>query len=103
VAESDIPYPVVRFLEQVASQSIMQLTALEAQRLLDWYGGLTNLEKAKQMIDEIGQLQKVKGHLKYAFKNDQLEGGEKAALMHPLYLAADSRIDELQGQLKELI
>jgi hypothetical protein len=65
--------------------------------------GLTNLEKAKQIVDESKELREVQNHLRAAFKNDELDGGWQTALEHPLYLQAAERLQELKQQLKELI
>jgi len=62
-----------------------------------------NLDKAVQIVAELDRLRAVQRELKAAFKNDELDGGWKAALDHPLYQQASERIAALQEDLKILI
>lgn len=62
-----------------------------------------NLDDAREIVNEIAELRAAQEELKRAFKNDDLEGGWRAALTHPLYLSAAERIETLHEQLKGLI
>lgn len=63
----------------------------------------SNLVRAKDIVHEIDELRALQRELKSAFKNDELDGGWRAALQHPLYLDAERAIEKLQEQLKILI
>lgn len=63
----------------------------------------TNLDRAKEYIAEIHSLRNVQKELKNAFLDQELDGGWRAALEHPLYLQAQASIDALQEQLRLLI
>lgn len=66
-------------------------------------GPYGNLDRATEICDEVEGLLRVQGELKRAFKNDELDGGWKTALEHPLYLQAEARKVALQDELKGLI
>ena len=62
-----------------------------------------NLEDGKKIDQEISELESLQKRLKSAFAEDELEGGWKAALTHPLYIEAQRSIDRLKDELKLLI
>ena len=63
----------------------------------------SNLAKAKRLVREQQELTAVMRAYKAAFKNDELDGGWKAALTHPTYLEAEKRLAEIDNELKGLI
>lgn len=62
-----------------------------------------NLDKAVEIIGRIQKLRDVQRELKSAFARSELDGGAKAALQHPLYLAAQAKLDQLHDDLMVLI
>lgn len=62
-----------------------------------------SLEKAMRIVGEIDLLRGVQRELKAAFKDDELNGGWKAALDHPLWGWAEQRIAALHEDMKGLI
>lgn len=65
--------------------------------------GALSLAKAEQIVGEIDLLRGVQRELKAAFKDDELNGGWKAALEHPLWGWAEQRIAALHEEMKGLI
>jgi hypothetical protein len=63
----------------------------------------TNLDDAVQVVAEIDKVRAVQRELRSAFARSELDGGAKAALNHPLYLEAATRLDELHDELMGLI
>lgn len=83
-------------LTRVIAQSLsLDVVAPKATRL--------SLTKAVRIIDEIELVRGVQRELKAAFTGDELNGGWRAALDHPLWAEADARLTELQDELKGLI
>jgi len=81
-----------------------QARYLEAATLaVDSMLPVTNLEKAAVIVRAIADIRAVQVELKAAFKGDELDGGWRAALTHPLYLDAEAAIADLREQLKVLI
>lgn len=72
----------------------------KAQRIFQDY---FNIEKGIRLSEEIEQLKMMQKNLTSAFHHQQLDGGAKAALEHPLYLAAAERIQKLQVEMTLLI
>lgn len=103
ITKQKLPYDVLRFLDSVGSQHVMPLTASEARYLYARYEGPNDVERATTIVRELNELAGVQSALKAAFKNDELDGGWKTALEHPLYLQAEARKASLQDELKGLI
>lgn len=64
---------------------------------------MNNLDQAIAIVARIAQCIAVQNELKRAFKDDELDGGWKAALTHPLYLQAEAEVSALRDELKGLI
>lgn len=62
-----------------------------------------NIDDALEIVREIDEVRAVQRELKATFARRELEGGAKAALSHPLYLQAQTRLDELHEALTILI
>lgn len=62
-----------------------------------------SLQKATVIVASIESYRAVQREIKAAFVGDELNGGPKGALTHPLYLLAQARIAELHEEMKELI
>ena len=65
---------------------------------VDW-----NLARAMQIIADIDICRGVLDALKRAFKNEELDGGWRTALTHPLYVSTEARIASLEDELRGLI
>lgn len=92
-------------LDRLLGQQTEIVTRLQ-QELAEAYGNDTqewNLWRAAEIDDEIRKLEGLQARLKRAFKDDEIDGGWKAALTHPLYLKAEARIASLNDELKGLI
>ena len=63
----------------------------------------TNLDDAAEIIAEIDTLRAVQRELRSAFARSELDGGAKAAPMHPLYADAEGRLAQLHDALMILI
>lgn len=85
-----------RYLGAVADGSVQDPTA-------DWPGESLNLVKSRALYRERQELKGVQDALKAAFKGDELDGGWRAALSHPLYLKIEGRLAEIDEELKGLI
>lgn len=62
-----------------------------------------NLADAMQIVEEADRVRAVIRELKSAFAKSELDGGVAAAPRHPLYIAAQARLDELHDQLMMVI
>lgn len=62
-----------------------------------------SLQKAVVIVASIDGYRAVMREIKAAFVGDELNGGPKGALTHPLYLQAQARIAELHEEMKGLI
>lgn len=100
--QTQIPRRVHRFLEKIAD-GILVHQANEAQRLLDAAETRTLLDDAVEITVEIEMLRTAIAELKRTFAVRELEGGVQAAFTHPVYLAAEKRIAELQDELTMVI
>lgn len=65
---------------------------------VDW-----NLARAMQIVTDIDICRGVLDALKRAFKDQELDGGWRAALSHPLYVSTEERIASLEDELRGLI
>ena len=63
----------------------------------------TNLEDALAIVGRIERVRSVQRELKAAFARDELDGGAKTALTHPLYVQCAAELAELHDALKMLI
>jgi len=61
--------------------------------------GPSDLDSAATIVARIDSLVRVQAELKRAFKDDELDGGWRAALTHPLYLRCESAIADLRQEL----
>lgn len=76
------------------------------QSLIEAHGGepyAWDLARAAEIVDEVEALKRLQAELRRAFAGDELDGGWKTALEHPIYLKADARITNLHEELKGLI
>lgn len=64
---------------------------------------MTNLDDAIEIVRQINDVRQVQRELKSAFTGRALDGGQKAALEHPLYLDAQNALAALHEQLTLLI
>lgn len=62
-----------------------------------------NLARAMQIVTDIDICRGVLDALKRAFKSQELDGGWKAALTHPLYVDTEAHIASLEDELRGLI
>ena len=100
---------VAEVLAEVRGQSPGRLyTVAEVKRLvyslIDSGQTLgTNLEDALAIVAKIERVRSVQRELKAAFARDELDGGAKTALTHPLYVQCAAGLAELHDALKLLI
>jgi hypothetical protein len=73
------------------------------QGLRDEHDDYLNITKGLKISKEIQALRQMQKDLKDTFYHRELDGGPKAALTHPLYLAAERRITRLQEEMTLLV
>jgi hypothetical protein len=95
----------IECLEEIDQQSPDGTIRRLQRDLVEAYAGEGpwNLDRARMITTEIMELGTLQGALKAAFRNDELDGGWKAALDHPLYIQAEERIVSLREELRGLI
>ncbi|AWN07778.1 hypothetical protein HOT31_gp107 [Microbacterium phage Hendrix] len=93
-----------------ALQSLVEVYDGEAEIVESWRTDwrlpgehTSNLEDALVLIDVIASIRSVQRELKSAFAKSELDGGAKAAFVHPLYVQAQEQLDRLHDQLMMLI
>jgi len=85
------PDPTVRRLQR-------ELHEAWGNDVVDW-----NLARAMQIVTDIDICRGVVDALKRAFKSEELDGGWRTALSHPLYVSTEARIASLEDELRGLI
>lgn len=106
IASGDIKASAEMMLDELDNESPEPTIRRLQQTIGEMYGGDAvewNLGRASMIVNELADLAGVQSALKAAFKNDELDGGWKTALEHPLYLQAEARKASLQDELKGLI
>lgn len=99
---SPLPWRVQKWMEHAVRVG-PNWVQRDVQQLLDTFEHLTDLEKAKALVKEIDELLQLQKTIKLAFAKDELDGGWKTALEHPLYLEAENQLQELFSEMKGLI